>query len=224
VLDDDGVGAEVIRIRQSPFVFGRRQGDFLLPLDAMLSASHSEFVIRNGELHVRDLGSSGGTFLRLRAGRHIPVCDGDEFILGGSRFRFRLDGIVPAASPETAPVADSPDGMERTLGWHEAAAQGDGGYACLDHLAGQDKAAHSYRLVRDSETVGRDDDCPVALPRDDLLSPRHARFFRDSQGWQVADLSSTNGVWRRLREETRLESGDEIRLGEQIIRVGGHQR
>jgi pSer/pThr/pTyr-binding forkhead associated (FHA) protein len=53
---------------------------------------------------------------------------------------------------------------------------------------------------------------------DPFLNPRHAEFGLKDGGVQVVDLQSTNGVFLRLRSETALRPGDEIRIGRQLLR------
>ncbi|HEY6101244.1 MAG TPA: diguanylate cyclase [Anaeromyxobacter sp.] len=62
--------------------------------------------------------------------------------------------------------------------------------------------------------LGRDPDCTVPLPSDDV-SRRHARIAPDGGGHVVVDLGSTNGTWvngRRV-EAHRLQAGDRLRTG-----------
>jgi pSer/pThr/pTyr-binding forkhead associated (FHA) protein len=59
----------------------------------------------------------------------------------------------------------------------------------------------------------------IRMADDPFLSPRHARFtVRDGRAW-IEDLGSANGTFLRLREPLRLLSGDEIRIGRQLLRL-----
>lgn len=57
----------------------------------------------------------------------------------------------------------------------------------------------------------------IILAEDRYLSPRHARFFRQDGSWYLRDLSSVNGVYRRLREPTPLKHGDLVLLGLEVL-------
>lgn len=51
---------------------------------------------------------------------------------------------------------------------------------------------------------------------DDYASSRHARIWRDEQGWVVEDLQSTNGTYvngQRIAQATRIQIGDVVRVG-----------
>lgn len=57
----------------------------------------------------------------------------------------------------------------------------------------------------------------IVLSEDRYLSPRHARFFRQDGAWYLRDLSSVNGVYRRLRKPAPLKSSDLILLGLEVL-------
>jgi Protein of unknown function (DUF3662)/FHA domain len=62
--------------------------------------------------------------------------------------------------------------------------------------------------------IGRSRDCDVVL-QDPNVSRRHAELRREGDGWEIADLGSTNGVkvnGRRV-DRARLRPGDRISLG-----------
>lgn len=70
-------------------------------------------------------------------------------------------------------------------------------------------------LEHDRTTIGRGDENTVVLP-DLTVSQLHAVLERYGPGWCVHDVGSTNGTFvngERIREEHRLRSGDEIRVG-----------
>jgi S-DNA-T family DNA segregation ATPase FtsK/SpoIIIE len=68
--------------------------------------------------------------------------------------------------------------------------------------------------------IGRAVGCDVALS-DTTVSRRHARLVYRDGGWMIEDLASSNGV---LVNETsvgrcRLQPGDRLRLGDQLIEI-----
>jgi pSer/pThr/pTyr-binding forkhead associated (FHA) protein/ribosomal protein L37E len=59
----------------------------------------------------------------------------------------------------------------------------------------------------------------LRIPDDATVSPRHARFSVRGETVLVEDLGSVNGTFVRIRSPHRLEPGDELRLGRQLLRV-----
>jgi pSer/pThr/pTyr-binding forkhead associated (FHA) protein len=70
-------------------------------------------------------------------------------------------------------------------------------------------------------TVGRGGQNDIALPHDDYVSARHARFEPRQDGVWIQDLGSTNGTYlngARLEQPRRLTPGDVVRVGETDLR------
>ncbi|MFP4566465.1 MAG: diguanylate cyclase [Spirochaetaceae bacterium] len=63
-------------------------------------------------------------------------------------------------------------------------------------------------------TIGRGRECEIQLP-DISVSRRHARIIRETDGYIIEDLNSTNGTLVNGEPVTRraLKSGDQIRVG-----------
>jgi pSer/pThr/pTyr-binding forkhead associated (FHA) protein len=59
---------------------------------------------------------------------------------------------------------------------------------------------------------------------DPTVSPEHARFSIRGEAVFVEDRGSTNGTFLRLRAPRSLASGDELRLGRQLLRVDAMPR
>ena len=89
--DDGQDTGETVRIRVPSFVIGRSAGDLVIPHDGGMSGRHAEIARRlvdgRSRWSLRDLGSTNGTFVRtVRA----SLVDGQELLIGGTRFRFDL--------------------------------------------------------------------------------------------------------------------------------------
>jgi serine/threonine-protein kinase len=98
-------------------------------------------------------------------------------------------------------------------------------------VAGTTELDASFLLQKDSNLVGRTDPQSNIFPEVDLsrfdpqtkVSRRHARIWREGEGFMVEDLGSVNGTV--INETTRLAprqphtlgSGDRIRLGETTL-------
>jgi pSer/pThr/pTyr-binding forkhead associated (FHA) protein len=70
-------------------------------------------------------------------------------------------------------------------------------------------------------TVGRDEACDVALPRDEEVSRLHAELERVGGHWVLADHGlSRNGTFlngERLHGEKALHDGDNLRVGATLL-------
>jgi pSer/pThr/pTyr-binding forkhead associated (FHA) protein len=79
----------------------------------------------------------------------------------------------------------------------------------------------SWTAVRPDITIGRDAACDVPL-QDERASHHHAQLWQEGEHWWVKDLNSTNGTWvngKRLTGPYRLQTGDQLRLGETAFSV-----
>jgi len=74
----------------------------------------------------------------------------------------------------------------------------------------------SFPLRDDVIDIGRE--VGLAFADDRFLAPHHARLSRTPEGVMLEALDRTNGVFRRLEEETDLEHGDSILCGRQLLR------
>jgi pSer/pThr/pTyr-binding forkhead associated (FHA) protein len=83
-----GVARDVFHIARPEIVLGRETGDVIFSDDEFMSRRHAQIAYRNGRGYLEDLGSSNGTFLRLR-GPHGLV-SGDLIRLGDELLRFEI--------------------------------------------------------------------------------------------------------------------------------------
>jgi hypothetical protein len=66
-------------------VLGRERGDILFPEDGYVSGTHAQLTLRDGQVYLSDLGSSNGTFFRIRGSR--MVASGNLMLMGQQLFR-----------------------------------------------------------------------------------------------------------------------------------------
>ena len=66
-------------------VLGRERGDILFPEDGYVSGRHAQIAFRDGLATLTDLGSSNGTFFRIRGSRPVP--QGTLLLMGQQLFR-----------------------------------------------------------------------------------------------------------------------------------------
>ena len=85
-------------------------------------------------------------------------------------------------------------------------------------VIGQDgKPGRDYPIVDDQTDIGREEG-NIVLPNDPYVGARHARLTRRNGRFFVRDLESVNGVYVRLRSAERLQHGDLVLIGLEVLR------
>jgi pSer/pThr/pTyr-binding forkhead associated (FHA) protein len=85
-------------------------------------------------------------------------------------------------------------------------------------VIGQDgKPGREYPMLAEQTDVGREEG-NIILPNDPYVAPRHARLTRRNGRFFVRDLESVNGVYVRLRGQERLQHGDLVLIGLEVLR------
>lgn len=108
------------------------------------------------------------------------------------------DAPAPAAAPASAPVA----------------APQAGGSLTLIRPDGSEGGMHTLRPGKNP--VGRDHG--DVFESDGYLSPTHAEVEIAPQGAVVRDLDSLNGVFMRMTDEEEIQSGQILRIGQELVR------
>jgi pSer/pThr/pTyr-binding forkhead associated (FHA) protein len=67
---------------------GRERGDILFPEDGYVSGLHCQLSVEGGKLMLTDVGSSNGTYVRVRGER--TVRNGDLLLVGQQLFRITM--------------------------------------------------------------------------------------------------------------------------------------
>jgi Nif-specific regulatory protein len=80
------------------------------------------------------------------------------------------------------------------------------------------RAGETIDVSGDELTIGRDEANALRLA-EPLVSRRHCVIQRTNQGWQVADLDSTNGTLVNgvPVKRQRLAHGDQVRVGDSVL-------
>jgi serine phosphatase RsbU (regulator of sigma subunit) len=97
----------------------------------------------------------------------------------------------------------------------------------VDTLVLQIEQPRTAPITRQSDTdslvIGRTEAADIPLA-DASVSRRHARFFYLDGRWLVEDLGSRNGTQlngKPVRNPLAISAGDEIRIGDTVLRVAG---
>ncbi|MBI4509414.1 MAG: FHA domain-containing protein [Deltaproteobacteria bacterium] len=81
-----GLARDVYHLTRTDVVIGREEGELRFADDEFMSRRHALLSCREGRIQLSDLGSSNGTYIRLRGEREL--CQGDRFRLGDQLFRY----------------------------------------------------------------------------------------------------------------------------------------
>jgi len=82
------VTRDVFHLTRPEVIMGRETGDVVFSDDEFMSRRHVQISFRNGRGHLEDLGSSNGTFLRLRGPHRLS--SGDLIRMGDELLRFEI--------------------------------------------------------------------------------------------------------------------------------------
>ncbi len=185
-------------------VAGRLEGGIMFPEDPLLSPRHATFFFRDGKLYVRDDASRNGVFIRLRATKVVTT--GSLFLVGEQLLR------IEDCTQESVPVPDA-EGSYFYASPHRPSRM-----ALVQLLVGGEQGL-VYRARGDSLTIGRENN-DVNFAEDPFISGHHAQILALEDGrFQITDLGSKNGTYEKVPTLMQLFSGDQVFLGQQLLRV-----
>ena len=85
---DDGRTGEIRVLAGDRCQLGRETGDVVVPSDGFISGRHCVFIKKGAEVVLQDLGSSNGTYVRMRG--EADVQHGDFLLLGNQMLRVEI--------------------------------------------------------------------------------------------------------------------------------------
>ena len=89
LLPDNSIGEARI-IHHALTVIGREVGNILFPEDGFVSSQHCQIELKDGGLTITDMGSSNGTYLRIR--EQAELVHGDFSLIGDHMLRVEILG------------------------------------------------------------------------------------------------------------------------------------
>ncbi len=205
---------------------GREEGNVIVAEDRYLSPRHARLAWKGGALHLRDLGTMNGIFLRIPANpapvvssngdaqpdpaaTEVPLKDQDLILMGQQVIRFEVvrdaeEGFGPALQHGTllfgTPVAPR--------------------YARLCQKTVEGVTRDVFHVRKQDTVLGRESG-DIVFTEDPFLSRRHAVIRMDAvkKTFTISDFGSSNGTFLQIRGEVALKEGDEFRVGQQLFRI-----
>lgn len=205
LLDERGNTKENFVISRGEAIVGRNDGDIRFADDVYLSPVHAQFMLRDGQMFIRDLGSRNGTWLFVE-GRH-RLSDGDVILVGSQLLRFRRLGY-PGPHP---PEADK----TRRLGSLTPSAD----IAVLAQLRADGSVRDTFHLSPGRTALIGREKADWLFPYDQTMSATHAEIRSEDSDFVVADAGSRNGIAIAVRGERIVKVGQRIMFGDHVLRV-----
>jgi pSer/pThr/pTyr-binding forkhead associated (FHA) protein len=188
---------------------GRDPDDDVILDDDLVSRRHAEIRWRAGAAYLLDRASLNGALRNAQKVRGLVALeDGDILQFGGRRYRFTLL------------ASDANEALEETL--KVAGASGSHWLNSPLTLVGESGAVAGQRWELDEKTtrIGRDPSAAITL-QDASVSRFHAQITRQTSGYYLADLESSNGTrvnGDRVSEPRKIGPGDLLCFGEICLR------
>ena len=169
--------------------------------DNYLSPQHATVTRRERKLFIKDLGTTNGTYLKLK--REVPetLVDGQMFRIGQEIVRLELLKKQPTA-----------DGVE-IMG---SPATGYVGRIAL--IIGRDETGNAYPVPETGVHIGRERG-HILFPEDGYVSGLHCSITRQGDAILLTDLGSSNGTFVRIAGEREIHDGDVLLMGQQLFKV-----
>lgn len=203
-VNRDGSDGETTSLVGDMFDIGRFEGALRFEEDPYLAPRHLRLLPGPGRVVLQALDRVNGVYIKVRGG--VDLESGDLLLIGKELLRFELLTVEEQAEQ---PVFDQ--GV-RLLGSVTRTA-----WARLRQLTGSGTSGDLWHLSRDEYVLGREEG-DLVFNDDEFMSRRHAAVRRAGTKLRLEDLGSSNGTFLRVRRERTLQSGDVLRLGDQLLR------
>ena len=199
---------DVIRVRRDSLTFGRSEGDFTFPAEAMMSGLHAKISFQDTGANqwtwvLEDQRSRHGVFLRLK---EFDLRPGIEFLIGGTKVTVHGDMQMPIKSSD-ATLGQLPYILDASL------IRNRNQIELSTYTISQDSCeiplnGNRLELGRLAQSAGQ-------ITADPFIDAAHASLRRTDSGlWRIIDRNSLNGLWMRVQRVAISESAN-FMLGEQ---------
>jgi pSer/pThr/pTyr-binding forkhead associated (FHA) protein len=206
LVNRDGSDGQRFALAGEYLVIGRAGADIAFDDDRFLARQHARLErAGDGAVKIHPIDTLNGVFRKADA--PVELVDGTVILVGREVLRFeRVDpeevklhplvrhGVALFGSPPREPWGRFVQLVP------------SGGYRDVRHLFG------------DEIVLGREEG-DLVFRDDAFMSRRHAAVTWSGQKAQVTDLGSSNGTFVRLAAPTALKHGDQVRMGDQLLRL-----
>ena len=203
-----------VELTSSGVTIGRDEECDLTLEDPEVSRRHATIeLLADGRARITDLDSGNGTFVNGRRIRSpVALEGGEELRLGDTTLRSERSGDPTVLKGRGPTVLRG----QETVG---PAAAGEP--LKLSVSSGPD-SGHEVEVKGDGLLIGRGDDCGLTI-NDPEVSRHHASVKPLPDGRaEITDLGSGNGTvvdGRKISAPTVLQGGEEVRLGNTVLRA-----
>lgn len=202
-LRADGTEAGTYTLPAGPEITVGRDTGGIFAGDSYLSPKHAIFRMKApGRLSVEDTGSLNGVYRKLAREAPVELHPSDVFRIGQEIVKYESIEPLPASA----------DGVER-LG---APSKGYIGRIAL--VIGRETTGNAFPIPESGIHIGRERG-DVLFPEDGYVSGLHCHIAYEGGRVTLTDLGSSNGTFVRLSEETPVQSGDVLLMGQQLFRI-----
>jgi len=199
----DGSDGPSYDVDSDQFDIGRSDGDLLFD-DPHMGPRHARIALHNGQYLIQPLENRNGVYVRLRQPQEI--FDGDMLLLGKQVLKFE---IPPEVEQNPSPAVEH----DVVLFGTPAAPP----WGRLRQMTSAGTTRDVFHLTRQEITMGRELG-DIIFGDDEFLSRRHAQLHIRANRVTLSDLGSSNGTFVRLRGPHLLMDGEQIRMGDELLR------
>jgi pSer/pThr/pTyr-binding forkhead associated (FHA) protein len=194
--------ARVIEVGAAGVEIGQSTGDVQID-DPWCSPRHAQISLEKATLHIDDLDSLNGVWLRLRQPATLRY--GDRFMIG--------EQIIEVRQAKRVEALEAVKNVRRLGAAHATSAFE------LHAVGGDGQSTQRATLPLTGTRLGRHI-AEIVFTQDDQMSTTHAVVRPTGDTLRLDDLQSKNGTWVQLTERTKLEAGDTFMTGRTLWRVG----
>ncbi len=230
ILSSDlkGLAGQEVASTGAPTVIGRADDCAVVLKDSRISRRHARIEWEGNGFRLLDMGSANGIYVGKERVAELRLSHGLKFRIGGTEFEFILPR-PPAPEPPPPLVAEA-DFAQTIVAPRAALPQPPAPPVEAPRPAflvrvvaskGRVPVGKEFRVTTGSATIGRGDDCVIALD-DNSASRTHARLEASAANpgqFRLLDAGSSNGTWigeRRIKDEL-IAVGEAFRIGDTFM-------